>query len=95
MGTDRFYSKQLTDKQKDSIQLIRQNFTQLYDYLDSEIPTSREKSLYTTKMEEACMWAVKAVSAYEPVNFEEFVPTSDQIMEQMNKINEKLKKEIY
>ena len=94
MGTDRFYSKELTEKQKDSIQLIRQNFTQLYDYLDSEIPAGREKSLYTTKMEEACMWAVKAVSI-EPVNFEEFVPTSEQIMEQMNKINEKLKKEIY
>ena len=76
MGTDRFYSKQLTEKQKDSVQLIRQNFTQLYDYLDSEIPTSREKSLYTTKMEEACMWAVKAVSAYEPVDFEELVNPS-------------------
>ena len=62
MGTDRFYSKQLTDKQKDSIQLIRQNFTQLYDYLDSEIPAGREKSLYTTKLEEACMWAVKAIA---------------------------------
>ena len=94
MGTDRFYSKELTDKQKDSIQLIRQNFTQLYDYLDSEIPAGREKSLYTTKMEEACMWAIKAVST-EPVNFEEFVPTTEQIVEQMNKINEKLKKEIY
>lgn len=94
MGTDRFYSKELTDKQKDSIQLIRQNFTQLYDYLDSEIPAGREKSLYTTKMEEACMWAIKAVST-EPVNFEEFVPTSDQIIEQMNKINEKLKKGRY
>ena len=62
MGTDRFYSKELTDKQKDSIQLIRQNFTQLYDYLDSEIPAGREKSLYTTKLEEACMWAVKAIA---------------------------------
>ena len=82
MGTDRFYSKQLTEKQKDSIQLIRQNFTQLYDYLDSEIPTSREKSLYTTKLEEACMWAVKAVSAYEPVDFEEFVNPSLLNMEE-------------
>ena len=94
MGTDRFYSKELTEKQKDSIQLIRQNFTQLYDYLDSEIPAGREKSLYTTKMEEACMWAIKAVSR-EPMNFDEFVPTTEQIVEQMNKINEKLKKEIY
>lgn len=62
MGTDRFYSKQLTDDQKDRIDTVRSNFTQLYDYLDGEIPNGREKSLYTTKMEEACMWAVKAVS---------------------------------
>lgn len=94
MGTDRFYSKQLSDEQKDRIDTIRRNFTQLYDYLDSEIPSGREKSLYATKMEEACMWAIKAVSR-EPINFDEFVPTSEQIMEQMNKINEKLKKEIY
>ena len=94
MGTDRFYSKQLSDEQKDRIDTIRSNFTQLYDYLDSEIPSGREKSLYATKMEEACMWAIKAVSR-EPINFDEFVPTSEQIMEQMNKINEKLKKEIY
>ena len=91
MGTDRFYSKELTEKQKDSIQLIRQNFTQLYDYLDSEIPTSREKSLYTTKMEEACMWAIKAVSI-EPVNFEEFVPGDDiRNMDEFNKTCEYVK----
>lgn len=87
MGTDRFYARAITDGQKDRIDLIRQNFTQLYDFLDSEIPSGREKSLYTTKLEEACMWAVKAVSNYEPVDFEEFVPTAEQVFEQMNKIN--------
>lgn len=95
MGTDKFYAKALTNEQKDKIDLIRQNFTQLYDYLDGEIPYGREKSLYTTKLEEACMWAVKAVSNYEPVDFEELVPSVDQIAEKMNEINEKLKKEIY
>lgn len=62
MGTDRFYSKELTDNQKDRVNLVRQNFTALYDYLDGEIPSGREKSLYTTKLEEACMWAVKAIA---------------------------------
>ena len=95
MGTDRFYSKKLSDDQLDRVDLIRQNFTQLYDYLDSEIPTSREKDIYTTKMEEACMWAVKAVSNYEPIEFEEFVPTTEQIAEQMKKIQDNLKKGVY
>lgn len=62
MGTDRFYSKELTDNQKDRVNLVRQNFTALYDYLDGEIPSGREKSLYITKLEEACMWAVKAIA---------------------------------
>ena len=65
MGSNLFYTKELTDSQKDRVDLVRMNFTQLYNYLDSEIPTSREKSLYITKMEEACMWAIKAISREE------------------------------
>lgn len=95
MGTDKFYAKALTDEQKDRIDTIRQNFTQLYNFLDSEIPSGREKSLYATKMEEACMWAVKAVSNHESANFEEFVPTTEQIAEQMKKIQDNLKKGVY
>lgn len=91
MGTDRFYSKQLNDDQLDRVDTIRRNFTQLYDYLDSEIPAGREKSLYATKMEEACMWAIKAVSI-EPVNFEEFVPGDDiRNMDEFNKTCEYVK----
>ena len=63
MGTDKFYSKELTEKQKENADYIRMNFTALYDYLDSFIPDSREKSLYQTKLEEACMWAIKAIAS--------------------------------
>ena len=91
----RFYAKALTKEQSEKIEYIRGEFALLYDSINHCIPEGREKSLYTTKLEEACMWAVKAVSNYEPVDFEEFVPTAEQIVEQMNKINEKLKKEIY
>ena len=62
MGTDRFYAKTITTEKADRIDTIRQSFTQMYDYLDSVIPIGREKSLYVTKLEEACMWAVKAIS---------------------------------
>ena len=65
MGTDKFYSRTLNDEQKDDVNFIQQNFTALYDYLDDMIPDGREKSLYTTKLEEACMWAVKAISRKE------------------------------
>lgn len=67
MGTNKFYSKELSDSQRDRIDTVRSNFTQLFDYLDSEIPNGREKSLYITKMEEACMWAVKAISLDETI----------------------------
>lgn len=77
MGTDRFYSKQLNRDQKDRIDHIRKNFTELYNWIDGEIPSCREKSLYATKLEEACMWAIKAVSNEgEAVDFEELINPS-------------------
>ena len=68
MGTNKFYGKELDEKQKEGVRFIKDNFTALYDYLDSEIPAGREKSLYITKLEEACMWAVKAISGVEDVD---------------------------
>lgn len=62
MGTNRFYSKELKDEQLGRVNVIRQYFTNLYDLLDDVIPNGREKALYTTKLEESCMWAVKAIS---------------------------------
>lgn len=62
MGTNRFLSKELTEEQKMIIDVIRHTFTLTYNTLDESIPEGREKSLYITKLDEACMWAVKAVS---------------------------------
>ena len=68
MGTNIFYSQKLNDEQLDRVDVVRQTFSQLFDYLDDLIPTRREKSLYKTKLEEASMWAVKAISFEEEVN---------------------------
>lgn len=65
MGTNKFYNNSLTNDQLDRTALVRTNFTHLYDYLDNKIPNGREKSLYATKLEEACMWAIKAISKEE------------------------------
>lgn len=62
MGTDRFYSKELSPVQMMKVDCIRSNFTLLFNDLDDGIPEGREKSLYITKLEEACMWAIKAVA---------------------------------
>ena len=62
MGINSFYSKNLNEDQLDRVDTVKRNFSQLFDYLDSCIPTGREKALYKTKLEEACMWAVKAIA---------------------------------
>ena len=65
MGTDKFESRRLNEHQINVIELIRSDFAVFFDAIDEHIPEGREKSLVITKLEEACMWAVKAVSRKE------------------------------
>lgn len=41
---------------------IRGDFTELLTQLEATIPPGRERALVTTKLQEACTWAVRAVA---------------------------------
>lgn len=62
MGTDRFLNKAVSGEQAGRMEVIQRQFCMLSDVIDEYIPAGREKSLYITKLEEACMWATKAIS---------------------------------
>lgn len=51
----------LSDEEKRSMQLIKDNGRTLHEYLDS-LGSSREISIAKTKIEEAVMWAVKHIT---------------------------------
>ena len=62
MGTDRYLNKAVSGEQAGRMEAIQRQFCMLSDVIDGLIPEGKEKSLYITKMEEACMWATKAIS---------------------------------
>lgn len=66
MSADIFYAKPMNGDQSDRVNIIRNEFAMLFDCLDRHIPTSREKDIYRMKLEEASMWAIKAIA--EEVN---------------------------
>lgn len=45
---------------------LRESFSELYDEVESLAPASRERSLAITALEEAAMWAIKAVVVHDP-----------------------------
>ena len=51
----------LDEEQQDDMQNLRERFSEMYDYIESEIMNSREKELALTKLEEAQFWAAKAI----------------------------------
>lgn len=56
------YNDNLTQEQKDKMDLIRSSFSNMYDVLDINCNPSRELSIALTKLEEAQMWAIKGIS---------------------------------
>jgi protein-tyrosine-phosphatase len=62
-GDDAMGTRQMTPAMLQQVDLVRAACARAYDAIvDSTPERSREESLALTKIEEACMWAVKAIS---------------------------------
>ena len=48
--------------QKNKIEKTREAFTDVTAFVLNNLKDSREKSLTLTKLEEACMWAIKGIT---------------------------------
>ena len=53
------------EEQKRKIEDTRDAFTDVTAYILKNMKDSREKSLTLTKLEEACMWAIKGITREE------------------------------
>lgn len=52
------------------IEALTNAFADIMNYVLNNLANSREKSLVLTKLEEASLWAIKAVSRMEEANYE-------------------------
>ncbi len=50
----------------EQITAVREEFSEIHEFLTEVCPNSREKSLALTKLEEAAMWAIKAIVSNDP-----------------------------
>ena len=53
------------EEQKKKIEDTRNSFTNVTEFVLENMKDSREKSLTLTKLEEACMWAIKGITREE------------------------------
>lgn len=53
------------EEQKKKIENTRDAFTDVTAFILKNMKDSREKSLTLTKLEEACMWAIKGITREE------------------------------
>lgn len=59
---DKVEFRELTNEQHSRIDCIREEFSDLFDLLETECKPSRETSLAITRLEEALFWAIKGIS---------------------------------
>lgn len=50
------------EEQQEKIANTRNSFTNVTEFILENLQDSREKSLALTKLEEACMWAIKGIT---------------------------------
>ena len=61
-----FYSQPLTDEQVVIATQVRETFHHAAEAILNLLPEGRHKSLVLTNLEQASMWAIKAISHQEP-----------------------------
>ena len=52
----------VNDEQKNRIDDVRNMFSDVYDFIETNCKPSRETSLAITKLEEAQFWAIKGIT---------------------------------
>lgn len=50
------------EEKQNRIQQIREQFSNMYDFIEETCKSSRETSLVQTKLEEAQFWAIKGIT---------------------------------
>jgi len=71
-----FQSIAMNDAAVAKCRVIREAFSTALDAVTAQLGPGRELSLVTTKMQEACMWAIRGL-AQKPENMHERQPTSE------------------
>lgn len=56
---------EVSEEKNNKIQLIRENFSNMYDFIEKTCKNSRETSLAITKLEEAQFWTIKGITREE------------------------------
>lgn len=53
---------QVDEEKNKRIQEVRENFSNMYDFIEKTCKSSRETSLVMTKLEEAQFWTIKSIT---------------------------------
>lgn len=56
---------EVNEEKNRKIQEIRENFSNMYNFIEKTCKNSRETSLVMTKLEEAQFWAIKGITREE------------------------------
>ena len=62
---DRAKYTNTTEEQQNRIDDVRNMFSDVYDFIETNCKPSREASLAITKLEEAQFWAIKGITREE------------------------------
>lgn len=71
-----FQAVAMNDTAVAKCRMIREAFSTALDSVTAQLGPGRELSIVTTKMQEACMWAIRGLSQ-KPENKHERQPTSE------------------